>query len=610
MKKSLFYLLLLCLLPSSVAAQAQLTGITPNDAEQATQDLEVTITGTDTHFGHATNTTTVRVWLEKGIEEIDASTFSSTFPTILDAEFDLPSDASIGFWDLWVQTVVDGSLSLTNGFKINPATPSSLSVVAIGNQDIDLSWTNNAVGHNGFKIERKLGSGGQFSEIDTVGPGTTYYQDNGLVASTVYCYQVRAYQSSNHSGYSNEDCDTTDQPTIAINNPSPVTESNSGTVNLDFSVTISALSSQTVTVNYATQDETATAGSDYQAISTTGLTFQPGQQSKTVTVVVYGDLLDELNETLLVNLSDPGNAALADGQGQGIIIDNDNPPSIAINNKSVPEGNAGTVDANFTVNLSNPSSFTVTVDYETTDGTAAAGSDYLLISTTTLTFQPGQESNTVTVTVFGDQIDEANETFYVDLSNPGNASINDDRGLGTIFDDDDPPSISIDNITVGEGDASTAAAEFTVSLSTESGRNVTVDYMTSDGTATAGSDYLLISTTTLTFQPGQESNTVTVTVFDDQIDEANETFYVDLSNPGNASINDNQGLGTIIDDDPTPGDIDDDDDIDLQDLELLIDHILMTGPQLSGYQFVAADMDNDEQLTALDLVLLINEFDR
>src|SRR5204863_5816284 len=153
-----------------------------------------------------------------------------------------------------------------------------------------------------------------------------------------------------------------------------VTEGNTGTTNAVFTVTLSAASSQTVTVDFATADGTATAGSDYVANSGT-LTFNSGDITKTITVVVNGDTLNETNETFFVNLSNAVNATIADGQGLGTITNDDfTLPTISINDVSVAEGNTGTTNAVFTVTLSPASGQTVTVDFGTADGASTAGS--------------------------------------------------------------------------------------------------------------------------------------------------------------------------------------------------------------------------------------------
>jgi hypothetical protein len=120
-----------------------------------------------------------------------------------------------------------------------------------------------------------------------------------------------------------------------------------------------------------------------------------------VTVLVNGDLLDESDESFLVNLTGPTNATLADGQGIGTITDDDALPSLAVNDVTVTEGDSGTTNANFTVSLNAPSGRTVTVDYSTADGTAHAPDDYQAGSGT-VTFAAGQTTRTATVLVNGD----------------------------------------------------------------------------------------------------------------------------------------------------------------------------------------------------------------
>ncbi len=323
-----------------------------------------------------------------------------------------------------------------------------------------------------------------------------------------------------------------------------VTEGNTGTANAVFTVSLSTASSQTVTVRYATANGTATAGSDYTAVSGT-LTFAPGQLTRTIAVPVLGDTVVEPNETFVVNLTSPTNATLSDSQGTGTILNNDG-PVLSIGNATVTEGNTGTTNAVFTVSLSTASSQTVTVRYATANGTATAGSDYTAISGT-LTFTPGQLTRTIAVPVLGDTVVEPNETFVVNLTSPTNATLSDSQGTGTIL-NNDGPVLSIGNATVTEGNTGTTNAVFTVSLSTASSQTVTVRYATANGTATAGSDYTAVSGT-LTFAPGQLTRTIAVPVLGDTVVEPNETFVVNLTSPTNATLSDSQGAGTITNND-------------------------------------------------------------
>jgi uncharacterized repeat protein (TIGR01451 family) len=340
------------------------------------------------------------------------------------------------------------------------------------------------------------------------------------------------------------------KPDITINDVT-VTEGNTGTVNATFTVTLSAASARTVTVDYATADGTATQPADYQATGGT-LTFNPGDLTKTITVLVNGDTLDEPTETFFVNLANATNGALVDNQGQGTITDNDPTPSLSINDVSVAEGDSGTTPATFTVTLSTASGQTVMVNYATADNTAGAGSDYQSTSGT-LTFNPGDTTRTVTVLVNGDTTFEQAETFFVNLSSPTNATISDNQGLGTITNDDaapPTPTFFITDVSVAEGDAGTSTATFTVTLSPASSQAVTVDFSTANGTATIAGNDFQSATGTLTFNPGDTSKPINVNINGDTLVESDETFLVKLTNAtGGAGIGVPQSQGTITNDD-------------------------------------------------------------
>jgi hypothetical protein len=340
-------------------------------------------------------------------------------------------------------------------------------------------------------------------------------------------------------------------PSITIGNAS-VTESNAGTVNAVFNVALSNASNKTVTVAYVTQNGTATAGSDYVALSSATLTFPSGTTTRTISVPINGDTRNEDNETFFVNLSNPSNASIADAQGQGTILNDDPLPAISIGNASVAEGNAGTTNATFTVSLSAASGKSVSVSYQTANGTATAGSDYVAKGLTALTFAPGTTAQNITVAVNGDALNESNETFFVNLSGPSNATIADAQGQGTIVDDDTQPVLTIGDVSVTEGNSGSASATFVATLSAPSAQTVSVGYQTANGTATSGSDYTSVGLTTLTFAPGVTSRSIVVAVNGDTLNEGDETFFVNLSGATNAAIADAQGQGTIVDDDPLP----------------------------------------------------------
>ncbi len=112
------------------------------------------------------------------------------------------------------------------------------------------------------------------------------------------------------------------------------------------------------------------------------------------------------------------------------------------------------------------------------------------------------------------------------------------------------PTLSIANASVTEGDSGTTSLTFTVTLSDLANGSVDVAYSTSDGSATAGSDYTAVSNSPLTIPAGSTSATITVTVLGDTDTESNETFSLTLSNPSaNAALGTAVATGTIVNDD-------------------------------------------------------------
>ena len=198
--------------------------------------------------------------------------------------------------------------------------------------------------------------------------------------------------------------------------------------------------------------------------------------------------------------------------------------SLSVDDVTVIEGDGGAATATFTVTLSGISPDTVTVDYASADGTAVAPGDYSATSGT-LTFLSGETTQAVTVDVNGDAFDEEDETYMVELSNATNATIGDGTGLGAITDDDPLPALSVNDVTVTEGNGGAVDATFTVGLDNPSGRAVTVDFATANGTATAPADYAATSGT-LTFAAGQTTKQVTVQVNGDLLDEVDETYML------------------------------------------------------------------------------------
>lgn len=210
-----------------------------------------------------------------------------------------------------------------------------------------------------------------------------------------------------------------------------------------FTVTLAPVQAAGASVSYATANGSATAGLDYVATSGT-VGFGACQGTAVVTVPILNDLVDEPDETFLVNLSNPTGATLADGQGQATITDDDPLPQVVVEDCAVAEGNTGSQPCPFHLSLSNPSASVVSLNYATANGTALAGSDYTAASGS-VTFPPLTSGpQTVNVAVLGDTSVEGDETFVLNLSGVSGASLPDPQAQGTILDDDAPSLTSLE----------------------------------------------------------------------------------------------------------------------------------------------------------------------
>ena len=345
-------------------------------------------------------------------------------------------------------------------------------------------------------------------------------------------------------------------PSLSVSDPSVVEGGVGATTTADFVLTLSNPSPKPVTVGLTTGDGTATAGSDYQALPPTDVTFAPGETSKTVPVTVDGDALHEGNEsfTLKLSVADPSAETLGDATGTATIVDDEGPLSLYVSAASVVGGSSGTTTMPFTVALSDSPApgKSVTVQVATADGSATAGSDYAAVSTTTLTWTSSDPlQKTVIVTVYGDPTVEPNETLFLKLAGASNATIADTSGTGTIIGaagGQPLPSLFVsDASALDPGSGQSSSATFRVTLSAPSLSTVMVKASTADSTATAGLDYQVLPSTRLTFPAGTTEQDVQVPVFGDSDQEGNETFTLKLSSPSGATIGDPSGTGTVID---------------------------------------------------------------
>jgi len=314
-----------------------------------------------------------------------------------------------------------------------------------------------------------------------------------------------------------------------------------------FTITLTPAVLVDTIVSYNTLDNTAKAGLDYQFLSGT-VTIPAGSSQKTVAVPIINDILKENTETFFVNLTNSTGPQIGDAQGIGTILDNDGSattPTLTIANSTLTEGDSGTKTMLFTVTLSITPGQTVSVDYTTADGTAKAGSDYVS-KANVLTFPAdGATVQTFTVSIMGDILDEFDEAFSVQLSNPQNAVLGQDIAIGTIKDNDTTAVTIGSSANLMEGDSGTTLVNLTLALSLLSDHDVSIRYNTINGTAVGGSDFIS-QTGVVTFSAGITQQSISMAVMGDTLDELDETFSVQLSQPNQAT-----SIITIKDDDNT-----------------------------------------------------------
>jgi hypothetical protein len=293
----------------------------------------------------------------------------------------------------------------------------------------------------------------------------------------------------------------------------------------------------TLGVNYATSDGTAVAGSDYTAVIDS-LSFADGITSQTFTIDILDDTDYEGDETVNLALSDPtGGAGLGSPASAVLTIAEDEPvPPAGSLQFSAPTYTVSEngVTASITVTRDGGSFGSVGVDYASSDGTAMAGSDYTTVIGS-LSFADGVTSQTFTIDILDDADYEGDETVNLSLSNPTGGT-----GLGapasavlTIAEDEPVPpagslQFSAPTYTVAEfGVIATVAVERVGG----SVGTIGVDYASSDGTATAGDDYIAVNGN-LSFTDGVTSRTFSVEIInDDNTQEGKESLNLILSNP-------------------------------------------------------------------------------
>ena len=314
---------------------------------------------------------------------------------------------------------------------------------------------------------------------------------------------------------------------------------------LAFTVTLAPAASGEVTVDWATADGTATAGSDYTAGSGT-LTFAAGETEMSVEVAATADDTEEAPETLTLTLSNPSGARLGDGEATGTVSEPGPAPLTGSFSGAPPEHdgtNAFVLNLAFSEEPDGLSYKTVRDSLFTVTGATVERARRLS--------PPSNERFEMTLAPVGNDAVELALAALPACGEAGSVCTADGRALAgplgvTV---PGPAALIVADASVDEGPGATL--DFAVTLDRERHAAVTVDYATSDGTATAGSDYTAASGT-LTFAAGETSKTVSVAVLDDSHDEGSETMTLTLSNASGARIADGEATGTIENSDAMP----------------------------------------------------------
>jgi len=297
-----------------------------------------------------------------------------------------------------------------------------------------------------------------------------------------------------------------------------------------------------------------TSSGDYVSVPATTLTFPPGTTSLPVAVTVNADNRHEPDETFNLNLSLASNATIVDATGTGTILDNTGRFFVSVADASVVQPLVGTTTLNIPVSLSATpvAGETVSVMVSTADGSAkVADGDYTAVPKTILTFDSATgRTRNVAVTVNSGPSLEPTESFTLDVFSPStNAVISDGKAAAVIVSNKGQPvpSVYVSDARIIEPPTTTALARFHVFLTSPATAPVSVQYHTVDGTATAGSDYTSLPTTTLNFAVGESDKEVDVTVGADTFREPVQTFNLVLGGLSGVVAGDSSGTGSIVD---------------------------------------------------------------
>ncbi len=486
-------------------------------------------------INNAINASSVTLDADNDISFSANGDITSTGTLMVRADSDSNSDAGSG----GALTMVDGSVLDAGASSITLSADENITLAKVmttgsSNSAVTLTSVSDSIVDAGTTAENVTATNGGI----VVTTGMDLGESSNFIEGTVNTLDL--------SGVAGSDFFNNAGTTVGFD--STFSNGEESTTNVNLGVSLNQING-TTTVAYAVTGGTASgSGTDFTLANGT-LTFTPGDNTENIALSVVDDFIEEGDETIIVTLLNPSNANLGSNTTHIYTINaNDTQPTVAFDSSSIAVAeSAGTV--NIPVSLTNNFGLAITIDYTVSGGTATGGGvDYTLASGT-LTFNPGDTTQNISVSIVGDSFVELDETVTLTLSNPVNTSLG---GISThtlsIQDDDTVPTLGFDT-TSSEAFESSTNPSIGLSLSNIFSSDITVDYGVTGGTATGeGTDYTLANGN-LTFTAGTLIQTISPTVIDDTLQENNETIIITLSNPVGGVLGNNSSHTYFINDD-------------------------------------------------------------
>ena len=322
--------------------------------------------------------------------------------------------------------------------------------------------------------------------------------------------------------------DNDSAPTISIDDPTVSEGAGTGTV----TVTLTGGSYLGVTVDYTTSTGTAIEGTDFTDATGT-LTWAADETgTKTYSITITNDTLDENDKTITNTLSNPTNSTISDSTGTMTITDNDDAPTVAWTASS-QSGAESVGTMTIIAQLSAVSGLDVTLPYTLTGTAVGTGTDYS-ITASPVTITAGSSTTTVTITVVDDALDENSETVISTIGVPTNATVGATTvHTATITDNDEPPVVNWTTSTQSIAE-SAETITITAELSTASSFTITVPFTVTGTAVGSGVDYT-IDSSPVTISAGSTTTDISLTVIEEIIVEPTETVIVTMGTPTNGT---------------------------------------------------------------------------